>query len=156
MLFWARALPSPRRGLAVASLALVLLIAGILTLVPTTRTTIADRLGIPGINISSDDAPNVPAGSALLLGDLTTLPDAVERAGFSPLSPPVALGDPDEVFIDTSTGHARVAYVYAPRDDLAEVGETGVGLLVMQFEGRTNESFIQKRLEDLNALTRDD
>jgi hypothetical protein len=139
------------RGFAYAALALAVIAAVVLAVSPGARTTIADRIGLPGIDISTGDTPEVGPGGELRLGVETELADARERAGFTLLAPP-AIGAPDAIYLDTSLGGPRVSYVYAPDGALPEVADTGVGLLVMQFAGRTNESFIQKQLGAESAV----
>lgn len=144
--FWLGWVGTPRRTLVSLAVAFVLLFALVLAVSPGTRTTVADRLGVPGIDISNDAAPMTATGTDLALGRDVTLQYATNRAGFATVSPPLALGDPDAVFLNEQTGGTQIAYIYAPRADLPEVADTGVGLLVLQFIGETNESFIQKQL----------
>jgi hypothetical protein len=144
--FWSRWSGTPRRAFATAAVALAVLFAGILALSPGTRTTIADRIGLPGIDVSTGDSPEPPIGGNLALGREVSLHEAAEVAGFPLLSPPSMLGSPDAVYVSDLPDGAHVTYLYGPRDELPQAKETGIGLLIMQFTGRTNQSFIQKQL----------
>lgn len=133
--------------LAWATAALIAIVAIALFASESTRSTIADRLGVPGVSISSEQAATLTPGSTLEIGTPTTIDDAVRRFGADLVLPPEsALGLPDGIFVLEADGVVQVSYVYRPRPDLPEVGETGVGLLISQFEGDTNESFVQKQL----------
>jgi hypothetical protein len=130
-----------------AAVALVLVAAVVMAVSDSTRSTVADRLGLPGVSISTDPTAIVTPGNALEIGEQTTLEDAVRAATGSLIMPPDdAFGAPDEVFVLDQDETVQVTYIYLPRSDLPEVGNTGVGLLISQFDGHTNNSFIQKQL----------
>jgi hypothetical protein len=138
--------PAPRR-VAWAAAMLVLLAALVIAVSDSTRSTIADRLGLSGVSISTAPTATVGSGGALSIGEPTTLDDAIKRAGSGLVLPPAAvLGAPDDVYILDQDGTVQVTYVYLPRPDLPEAGQGGVGLLISQFAGKTNQSFIQKQL----------
>jgi hypothetical protein len=113
----------------------------------STRSTVADRLGLPGVSISTDPTAVVTPGNALEIGEQTTLEDAEGKVNGRLVMPPDAvLGAPDNTYILDQDGTVQVTYIYLPRSDLPQVGDTGVGLLISQFDGHTNDSFIQKQL----------
>ncbi len=133
--------------LAWAAVALVVVVALVMAVSDSTRSTVADRLGLPGVSISTDSTAVVTSGNALEIGEQTTLENAIRQAhGTLVLPPDAVLGAPDEVFVLDQDGTVQVTYLYHPRSDLPEVGDTGVGLLISQFDGHTNDSFIQKQL----------
>ena len=133
--------------LAWASVALVVIVAVVMAVSDSTRSTVADRLGLPGVSISTDPTATLSPGNALQIGEATTLDDATDRTNGTLAMPPITvLGSPDDVFVLEQDGAVQVTYVYYPRSDLPEVGDTGVGLLISQFDGNTNDSFIQKQL----------
>jgi hypothetical protein len=135
----------PRFVLPAAALLLIAIL--VLTISDSTRSTVADRLGLPGVSISADPTATLTPGNSLKLGESTTLDAAIDVTGGSLLLPPDAiLGQPDSVYVLDIDGTEQVSYVYVPDDLLPEVGETGVGLLISQFDGTTNDSFIQKQL----------
>jgi hypothetical protein len=126
-----------------------------LTLSHGARSTVADRLGIGGVDVEIVASPTAtlvvptpgPAGANLDLGDLTTLDAAEASLGFHPGDPPSALyGAPDEVWVKSLPAGKQLTYVYRPRDGLPSSASSGVGLLISQFAGHTNASFIQKQL----------
>jgi hypothetical protein len=127
--------------------ALVLIVALVLTVSGSTRNTFADRLGLSGVSITTDPTATITPGSTLHLGVQTTLDDAISRSGGSVVMPPSdTLGTPDAVYVLEQDGVIQVSYIFLPRPDLPEAGDTGVGLMISQFDGSTNESFIQKQL----------
>jgi hypothetical protein len=119
------------------------------------RSTVADRLGIGGVDVEIAASPTAtlavptpgPAGASLDLGGLTTLDAAEASLGFQPSAPPSALyGAPDDVWVKSLAAGKQLTYVYRPRDGLPQAASSGVGLLISQFAGDTNASFIQKQL----------
>jgi hypothetical protein len=161
--FGARLLPFQRQ-VAIALLALIVLVAGVLALSPEARTAVAERLGLRSVQITqlpaqpspvaqrqpaaapatqaSPSAPAAPVptpspselGSRLSLGQRTTLDDARSRVPFA-IELPAALGPPDAVYVLETPPGGQVALVYAPRPDLPQASTTGVGLLVTEFQG---------------------
>ncbi|MGH9176356.1 MAG: hypothetical protein ACRD1H_18450, partial [Vicinamibacterales bacterium] len=146
--FWSWVVPTTAsRRLAWAAAALLIVATAVLTLSSETRSTVADRLGLPGISISTDPTATLTPGGRLDLGLPIEPGGSVAVSSGHVIPPPVALlGEPDGVYVLNRQGTAQVSYVYAPRPGLPEVASTGVGLLISQFEGDTNESFIQKQL----------
>jgi hypothetical protein len=105
------------------------------------------------VSISTDPTAVPSPGNALQIGEQTTLDDAVRRTDGRLMMPPeVVLGSPDGVFVLDQDGTVQVTYIYLPRADLPEAGNTGVGLLISQFDGNTNESFVQKQLGPGTAI----
>lgn len=136
-----------RRATAIA--AAVCLIVGAGAVVPATRETVADWFGVPGIQIVFDDdaGPTVVPGAStasaatsaasigLLLGEPVSLEEARSRVGFAAAVPDVTgLGLPDEVYLRERPGADQVAFLYRPRPGLPAVADTGIGLLLVQFE----------------------
>lgn len=138
----------------VAVVALVVLAALTAALaIPRSRSAIADFFGIKGIRIERDagDVPNVPAtpasiGGSLLLGERTTLDGAADRAPFA-ISLPAggAAGPPDEVWLNRRGGATVVGLVWSASGELPEVGDTGVGMLLLEIgTDDDDEIFIKK------------
>ena len=78
------------------------------------------------------------------LGELSSLDQVESLTGFParlPADP--RLGAPDAVWVDASKGN-QVAYVWAPSADLPETTERGVGLVLMRFNGTTDQGFYEK------------
>lgn len=134
------------RQLALAAVIIMAVALGGLAAWPTARETVADRIGVLGIEISGD-SQRTPAGSALNLGEHVSLDEAQHLAGFDISTPPAKLGKPD-VFILNPAWGTQVSFAFHPTTDLPEVGESGVGLLISELQGSTNDSFIRKFLEE--------
>lgn len=138
----------PRLAFAIAAV-LLAIVGGALAWAPA-RDTVADRLGLPGIDITTG-SKLPPAGSWLDLGERTTPEEASARAGFRPAPPPDTLGSPQTYLLVNPWG-TQITYAYPPSGSLPEVGETGVGLLISQLAGTTNDSFIRKLLNPESTL----
>ncbi len=94
--------------------------------------TIADWLGVGGVEVKHAPPPTVPSPSSSLdLGVRTTLRAARQAAGFD-VAVPAALGPPDEVWLDRANSVPIVWLAYLPRPDLPEASATGYGALVAQ------------------------
>ena len=94
------------------------------------------KLVIGAIQIQETD---VPGDSVSLvpetgpnLGRPTTLDEAGARVGFD-VRVPVALGEPDAVFIDEET--SRVSLTWLPADDLPRIPGTPWGAILIEFRG---------------------
>jgi hypothetical protein len=142
------ALLRPRR-LAVAFLVLLLVVAAVLSLSPGLRASVANRLGVHGIEIIFvEETPTpaaTPVGTTLLLGENVTLTEAQARAGY-PIQIPAELGPPDEVYLRQRSTGPMVTLLYRPRPGLPEASETGVGALLMQFPASGGVEQIVKRI----------
>jgi hypothetical protein len=165
---------TPRRAVAVAVLAVVLAGAALLALVPTARDTVAGWFGVRGIRIVFVDEtptptpaatatapPATPAASAtppslgvgLLLGERVTLAEAQTRVDFPIRVPDAALlGPPDEVYVRALSDGDMVSFVYYPRPELPAAAETGVGLLLVQFEAPEDSFWGEKTIGPANEV----
>ncbi|MGH2807277.1 MAG: hypothetical protein ACRDKT_08375, partial [Actinomycetota bacterium] len=133
----------------VAAAAGVVVALAILAL-PTTRSAVADFLGIDGIRISFDDPPDEPVSNELALGRRVDFDEAQSYVGFD-LKVPQRLGDPDDIYINRYADNGEVTFVYRPQDDLPEAAETGVGALFTQFEGDNEVLTYKKKFVAGNA-----
>jgi hypothetical protein len=86
----------PRRRLALALAAALLLIPSAAMALPGPRHAILDALGLR--HVAVERRPRVPAAHDPRLGDRTTLAGAARAAGATPLLP-AALGRPDRVYV---------------------------------------------------------
>lgn len=139
---------------ALAAAAILLVVT-----LPAPREAIADFLGLPGIRIElvdrhGSDEPPTSIGSSLLFGTRTTPGEAQAQVPFTILAPDGAgLPEPDEVWLRTADGVSAVSLVYGVRDDLPEIGDTGVGMLLMQFQATDEVPFLAKRASMTGPLT---
>src|SRR5437588_9832988 len=123
--------PLPQRAVALITILLIAFAAATLALSPETRSAIADRLGQRGVQISQQvpAAPTLmvpvpsasaatPLGARLNLGRHFTLDEARTLVSFQ-IQVPVALGPPDDVYLQENTPPAgQLAWPYAPRAGL--------------------------------------
>ena len=146
--------PVPRRGGFIPrtafgiALVFIAVLAATLALIPATRSAIADWLGISGIEIRVQE--NVPtptrtvdALSDLDLGDEVSPTEAQDAVDFTLRVPEVEDLDEPRVFLNTLPVPA-VTFVYEPNSVLPVSEQTGVGMLLTQFEGRYSPDLIKK------------
>lgn len=137
---------SPRHWMILAAV-LALLVVGTVAIIRPTRETVAGWLGVPGIHIvfDDDDPTPTPVGElppatplpdiGLLLGESVTLEEAQRRVDFAIAVPVVpGLGPPDEIYLRERPGADQVTFLYRPRPGIPAAVETGIGLLLVQFE----------------------
>jgi hypothetical protein len=147
-----------RRGLVLAIAALLALaaIAGAVGLgLPGLRIilgeppvspppSVAAPSGLGPSGLPSRTPPSGAPGSTLRLGDAVSLDDVEALTGIPPTLPiDPAIGPPDAVYVDRSRSN-QVALVWAPSAALPETRDPGVGLILMRFDGRTDEGYHQK------------
>jgi hypothetical protein len=140
--------PRPARALAFVTSVLVLVASGALALSPAARDAVADFLGIGGVRIEvgrPGPTPDVSPGDNLALGVETTLDEAREHVSFPILVPTARVGAPDRVYVSDFPSGGRVSLVYEPRPgSLPEANETGLGLLITEFEGTLGGDVMKK------------
>lgn len=170
--------PEPRRWWSIGGRpvrrSLVLAIVALLALAIAAA---AVGLGLPGLRITFGESPAsllpsptaTPAGSRsptptptlppiagmrLNLGRQVAL-DEVEAVSGVPVKLPTdaRLGPPDSVWVDRAKGD-QVAYVWKASGDLPETVEPGVGLVLMQFDGKNDEQFYEKTINSGTTLER--
>jgi hypothetical protein len=137
-----------RRGLVLALAALLALaaIAGAVGLgLPGLRLILGEPSASPPPTLAPTQSPPPgPLGSTLRLGDAIALDQVATLTGILvrlPTDP--AIGPPDAVYVDPNRGN-QVAYVWAASDALPESNEPGIGLILMQFDGHTEDEYHQK------------
>jgi hypothetical protein len=148
------------RVLALALLAVLLAVA----------VAIAAIIGVRGIRIATIDQVERPSpseatsprstdlarvGAALALGRALTL-DQIDRQVDMPVQLPddPALGPPDAAFLDRAVLGGMVSMIWASGPGLPLAHETGVGLLISQFDGRINPDGILKLRDQGVAVDR--
>lgn len=151
---------TPRSRRWAVALAVLLLLAATLALSPAARRAIADRLGLRGLVIhflpsaptplptlvpSPTGAPTpsaAPLGARLGWSRPVSLAHAQSEVPYT-IRQPSLLGEPDEVYLGQPQEYVEptdhpddvVHLVYSARPDLPATAETGVGLLLTQFQG---------------------
>ncbi len=153
--FWSRLQPAWRLALA-AAVAALLLAAAVLALSPTARVTVADRLGLRGLVITSGTPvptpPGTPVGETLRLGRPVTLAEARARVAFPILVPALPdLGPPDQVYLDERLPGGEVALVWRPRPGFPAGTQPDVGLLLTEWRGGLGSAMLAKKLIEPNT-----
>jgi hypothetical protein len=133
-----------RRIAVVAAAIATVLVGGALVASPALRAAILRLFTLPGARIEIQETPP-PIGRGLDLGERVSLDEARNGAGF-PISVPSALGEPDEVYLDTPPADGLVSLVWQARPGLPEASETGAGAVLTQFRAEPDEEFIVKKL----------
>ena len=132
-----------------AAIALLMIAAATLLLIPPAREAVADRIGLPGVVIrlvapSETELP-APAGAGLQLGQRVDLGEARNAVEF-PIALPATdvLDGPDEIYLRSLPRGSMVSAVYRARPGLPPSPHTGVAALLTQFEGAVDGGMIQK------------
>ena len=146
------------RGVVLGVLALIIVAAATLGLLPAARTTVAEWLGLKGVEIryapASPTPPASPAGARPLLGERVSLDEARRRVTFGVRTPALAGFDvPDEVYAGESPPGGQVTLLYRARPGLPAADGSGTGLLLTQFRGET-EPYIEKGIGPGTRLMR--
>jgi hypothetical protein len=126
---------------ATTVVAVCLLVVG----TPGGRSAVADVLGGVGIEIRWGDGGPIPVSHRdLALGEEVTIDVAIDAVEHDLLLPRGDVGPPDGIYLDGT----RVSTLWLPRATLPEVGDSGVGLLHMQFIARLDIGLLSKQLQD--------
>jgi hypothetical protein len=138
-----------RRWLALGS---AVLIALVLLFSTPGQEAVAWLLRVTGIQIELTES-EVPAGPpATLIGGVdASLVEAQDEVGFD-LRTPRLLGPPESVQLLTWGGGQQVAMIWSESDDLPEVFDTGVGLLLIQFEARVDQELLLKQAPESTRI----
>jgi hypothetical protein len=135
---------------AVALVAVVAVLTGVLTVSPTAREAVARWLGLRGARLevvpTLPPAPTRPLGEGLFLGRRVSLAEAERSVSFEVLVPALPeLRRPDEVYLDPRVGDGIVSLVYRSRPGIPTAAETGAALLVTQFRAQIDDQLIEKK-----------
>ncbi|MEK6206098.1 MAG: hypothetical protein AABM32_00485 [Chloroflexota bacterium] len=136
--WWSRLAP------AGATLAVMLVVAFVLT--PSAIEGLEHLLNIPGVQVF-----RVPATPSATTGTSGTFPgqraasvaEASRIAGFA-VREPAALGAPDEIYVETAP--VRVTLVYRVRPGLPPTALTGIGALIVEFNGSLDAPILGKAI----------
>jgi hypothetical protein len=134
-----------------AAAVVIVVLSAAVAVWPTGRRAVADLLGLRGVHISTGPPPSIPATTTpthLDLGTPISIADASKRLGFAVRVPTVAGFDhPDGVFFSIPPPQGEVTVLYLPRGDLPASAQTGVGLLLSEFEATMETGFFGKVAE---------
>jgi len=139
----------PARRWWLAAAAAVLLALTSMLAVPDARSSVAGWFNIDGVRfISRDQVTTTPVAGTLNLGEPTDLDAARAQLDFTPLLPnDPALGEPDEVYVSKRAIGGMLALVFHAEDGLPESANTGMGLLLTEFQGTLNPGIATKGLD---------
>lgn len=136
-----------RRRLLVAAAVIAFVLMAALA-VPESRSTVASWLGLGGIRIEFVDKlldrdDRVAIDSTLIVGDEIEVEDASLREG----NPVLTLSEIDiERAYERVDGDSRtISLFYLPSESLPEIGDSGVGALLMQFETPSDFAIMIKK-----------
>jgi hypothetical protein len=138
------------RRVAVAMLVLVAFLSGALTFSPSARRAVAGWLGLRGIKIEVTPSLSplpTPLGRNLVLGPSVSLAEAQATVPFDILIPTApGFTTPDEIDLIKTFATGRVSLLYEARPGLPAASQTGVGMVITEFEAEPDVSFIEKKL----------
>lgn len=139
--------------LGIVGVAMALVAAVVLTVLPGVGTAIADRLGVRGIILTwlpnlptlATPLPSPTSGADLGLGARVTLTEAQGRVTFPIMAPRLPeFSEPDAVYVGDLPASGQVSLVYAARNGLPAATVNGVGLLLTQFRGGVDPGLFRK------------
>lgn len=141
--------PRPSVGWKAAVAALAAFV--VMLAVPAGRQAIADLLGVAGIEITSTDQTPGTDSIRLDLGESVSQQEAAERTSFPLTLPALAeIGRPDTIYVQD--GPPIVVHATWDGPGLPEIAGTGIGLLLTQFESRTEQTVFSKELSDSTSV----
>ena len=136
-----RRIARPRRILAAALAALVLIPAAGAVAFPGARDDVLEWLGLRDVKVQRVPAPPPGARPELEddLGAIVPLAEGEKRVGFKALVP-AALGAPDRVRVVAQ----RISLIYAPRPGLPKLKRVDAGLILTETRGGIQGEYLQK------------
>jgi hypothetical protein len=139
-----RAFPIARRSLALAFVALLLLAGAAFAALPGVRDAVLDFFGLQGATVERRATlPPAPPEGPLDLGARSTLARAAGELGFAQLVP-ADPGEPDAVYVRRGLPGGELSLAYRPRAGLPRARGTRLGLLVNEFRGDLNPTYVDK------------
>jgi hypothetical protein len=141
-----------RRALALALVGLLVLAGGVFAAVPSVRDAVLEFFGLQGATVERRERlPATPELRPLRLGERTTLTEATDVLGFTPLVP-ADPGTPEGVYVRRDIPGGELALAYRPQPGLPEAKTTGLGLLVTEFRGDLVPELIGKLAGGATAI----
>jgi hypothetical protein len=148
---WRWTWPRLSRGVVLALLALLLVAAvaaAAIFGVPGIRILTVEQVERPSLDVTLSPTDLDRAMRVLGLGDPMSLEDIRASVGM-PVMPPAdpALGPPGAIYLDPLVAGGMVSMVWSARAGLPAAAETGLGLLISQFDGQVNPDGFQKLVD---------
>lgn len=141
-----------RRALALALVGLLVLAGGVFAAVPSVRDAVLEFLGLQGATVERrEQLPLAPELRPLRLGERSTLEQATDVLGFTPLVPSDP-GTPDGIHVRQDIPGGELALAYRPRPGLPETRTTRLGLLVTEFRGDLAPELVGKLAGSATAI----
>lgn len=142
------------RGLAIAALILLAVLGGGFVLVVSgAGAAIADRLGVPGIGVQHVPERSLPTPDPgqpvtrenMKLGRAVPLPELLGSLPFTLLLPSLpAFAQPDESYMADTPPGGHAMLLYRARPGLPALPGTDIGLLLGEFQGRSQPEYFRK------------
>ena len=135
-----------RSALAPVGATVAVILVAVFLLTPDLAARAAEVLGLPGVQIFR--VPTTPSALPTAGADVTfagrrtsSLAEASRIAGFQ-VREPAALGEPDEIYVETAP--VRATLVYRTRQGMPATALPGISALVVQFRGALDAPILGK------------
>ena len=122
-------------------------------LVPAARQAVANLLDVAGIRIEFGSAPDLSPPSKIPLGELVDL-EAAQNAVDFPILRPTVLDNPGSVHLLRWRLGTQVFLAWGASDQLPEVGDSGIGVLLVEFRADLDEPFFSKLVQQGTTVDR--
>jgi hypothetical protein len=131
--------------LAFAAAILLVLVGGAVLLNPFSRDAVAHFFHVGGVVVTRSAAVPSVSSSPLNLGPATTLQQAQAAVSFI-IVVPSKLGPPDAVYVIPGVPGGEVMLAYKAKPGIPLVPQTGLGVLITEFQGNVVPEFLSKEL----------
>ena len=122
------------------------------TLTPPGQEAVAWLLRISGIRVELTETSIPMSPPTKLIDELEVTPEEAESCGWIRAPPTRRTTCPDSVQLVDWGGGQQVAMLWNQSSQLPEVMETGVGLLLLQFEARVDQELLVKEASDATRI----
>lgn len=143
---------SPRRRVRWVAIAATALAVMFFTLTPLGHEAVAWLLRISGIRVELTETSIPMSPPTKLIDELEVTPEEAENAVGFELHLPAELPAPDSVQLVDWGGGQQVAMLWNQSSQLPEVMETGVGLLLLQFEAEVDQELLVKGASEATRI----
>jgi len=142
-----------RRRVGLAWVAALVALLSVVVLVPPARQAVADLLDLAGIRVEFGTPGDLPPSPNLTIGDEVDMSAAQEAVAFEILTPAI-LEAPTEVRTLSWEMGTQVFLIWAASGGLPEVGDSGTGLLLVEFVADLEEPVFTKVLAEDTVIER--